>query len=230
VRASDKRAQFVGIAAYEEAGGSVLRDLFESDDGGWLQDPALLDMLVAEKLEREAEAVRAEGWRWVELAPDFPYGHTYGLRRLSGSEVPLTEEETASRDALRAELDKLEETYAEADELPEDVDQRLAEIETALVAFEERPVAYDPAEAARAGAFVSIDSSGSPARRARLCGRRTKCPQRRPMRRTPGRKSQTAWPRQSRSTPRRLPAPPFLPILSQTVTRRTRASGRSPIG
>jgi ParB family chromosome partitioning protein len=100
VRASDKRAQFVGISPYEEAGGIVLRDLFEADDGGWLQDPALLDRLVAEKLEREAEAVRAEGWRWVEVAPDFPYGHTYGLRRLSGSEVPLTEEETASRDAL----------------------------------------------------------------------------------------------------------------------------------
>ena len=93
VRASDKRAQFVGIADYEAAGGIVLRDLFEADDGGWLQDPALLDRLVAEKLEREAEAVRGEGWKWVEVAPDFPYGHTYGLRRLSGSEVPLTEEE-----------------------------------------------------------------------------------------------------------------------------------------
>ena len=76
VRASDRRARFVGIADYEAAGGIVLRDLFESDDGGWLQDPALLDSLVAAKLEREAEAVRAEGWRWVEVAPDFPYGHT----------------------------------------------------------------------------------------------------------------------------------------------------------
>jgi ParB/RepB/Spo0J family partition protein len=93
VRASDKRAQFAGIAEYEVAGGIVLRDLFESDDGGWLQDPALLDRLVTEKLEREAKAVRAEGWKWVEVAPDFPYGHTYGLRRLSGKEVPLTKKE-----------------------------------------------------------------------------------------------------------------------------------------
>ena len=50
VRASDKRAQFVGLDAYEAAGGIVTRDLFEDDDGGWLQDPALLDRLVAEKL------------------------------------------------------------------------------------------------------------------------------------------------------------------------------------
>ena len=34
VRAADKRAVFVGIAAYEEAGGCVLRDLFQQDDGG----------------------------------------------------------------------------------------------------------------------------------------------------------------------------------------------------
>ena len=161
VRASDKRAQFVGIADYEAAGGIVLRDLFESDDGGWLQDPGLLDRLVAEKLEREAEAVRAEGWKWVEVAPDFPYGHTYGLRRLSGTEVAMTEDEVAARDALKAELDKLEETYAEAEEIPEEVDARLGEIETALAAFEQRPVLYDAAEMARAGAFVSIDTSGA---------------------------------------------------------------------
>jgi ParB family chromosome partitioning protein len=161
VRASDKRAQFIGIANYEEAGGIVLRDLFEADGGGWLQDPALLDRLVAEKLEREAEAVRAEGWKWVEVAPDFPYGHTYGLRRLSGTEVAMTEDEAAARDALKAELDKLEQSYAEAEEIPEDVDHRLGEIETALATFEQRPLLYDAAEVARAGAFVSIDASGT---------------------------------------------------------------------
>jgi ParB family chromosome partitioning protein len=161
VRASDKRAQFVGIAEYEAAGGIVLRDLFEADDGGWLQDPALLDRLVAGKLEREAEAVRAEGWRWVEVAPDFPYGHTYGLRRLSGKEVALTKKETRARDALKAELDKLEKEYADAEEIPEEVDGRLGEIETALAEYEQRPVVYDASEVARAGAFVSIDVSGA---------------------------------------------------------------------
>ena len=68
VRASDKRAQFVGIDAYEAAGGAVMRDLFQQDDGGWLQDPALLDRLVAERLTRESDAIRAEGWKWVEVA------------------------------------------------------------------------------------------------------------------------------------------------------------------
>lgn len=87
---------------YEAAGGVILRDLFNSDDGGWLQDPALLDRLVAENLEREADVVRAEGWKWIEVAPNFPYGHTYNLRRLVGEQRPLTEEETTAYEALRA--------------------------------------------------------------------------------------------------------------------------------
>ena len=141
VRASDKRAQFVGVEAYEDAGGVILRDLFNADDGGWLQDPALLDRLVTEKLDREADTIRAEGWKWVEVSPDFPYGHTYDLRRLIGEQRPLTEGEIAAHDALRAELDKLEKNHCQTEDIPEEVDRRLAEIETALAVFEERPPA-----------------------------------------------------------------------------------------
>ena len=160
VRASDKRAQFVGIEAYEVAGGVVMRDLFQQDDGGWLQDPVLLDRLVAEKLEQEAQAVRAEGWKWLEVATDFPYGHTYGLRLITGEAVAMTDQQTASADALRAEYERLEQAHADANELPDDVDRRLREIETALAALDDRPVRYAPDEIARASAFVSIDSSG----------------------------------------------------------------------
>ncbi|MGV0821025.1 DNA-binding protein [Martelella sp. AMO21009] len=161
VRASDKRAQFIGVDAYVEAGGTVLRDLFQSDDGGWLQDVPLVEDMVTEKLRREAEAIVAEGWKWTDAAPDFPYGHTFGLRQLRGEEIPLSPEEEATRDALKAEFDQLEEQYAEADELPDEVDARLGEIETALEAFEDRPVTFDPEEIIRAGAFVSIAPDGS---------------------------------------------------------------------
>src|SRR3546814_2082003 len=92
-----------------------MRDLFQQDDGGWLQDPVLLDRLVVEKLTSEAEALRGEGWKWIEVAAEFPYGHTSGLRRLAGETALLSDEEQASYDALRAEYDKLEETYAEAE-------------------------------------------------------------------------------------------------------------------
>lgn len=160
VRASDKRALFVGIDAYEAAGGSVLRDLFQQDDGGWLQDPVLLDRLVGEKLKAEAETIAAEGWKWIEVAVNFPYGHLQGLRQLAGTTVDLTDDERATREALRDEYDRLEAEHAEAEELPDEVDQRLGEIEATLEAFDSRPMVYTPGQMAKAGAFVSIDSDG----------------------------------------------------------------------
>ncbi|WP_036280585.1 ParB/RepB/Spo0J family partition protein [Methylocystis sp. ATCC 49242] len=159
VRASDKRAQYVG-EDYLAAGGPIMRDLFQSDDGGWLQDVPLLERLIAEKLTRDAEPIRSEGWKWVETAIDFPYGHTYGLRHLQGERQPLSEEEAATRESLRLEAEQLEAAYSDADEIPEDVDVRLAEIETALEAMEDRPVIYTPEDIARGGVFVSIDGSG----------------------------------------------------------------------
>ncbi|MBV8534879.1 MAG: ParB/RepB/Spo0J family partition protein [Alphaproteobacteria bacterium] len=160
VRASDKRAQFIGIEAYEAAGGDLMRDLFQQDDGGWLQDPMLLDRLVAKKLEREADNVRAEGWKWVEVAIDFRYGHTYGLRPILGESVAMSEEEVAAAEALRAEYERLEQENSDVDVLPEGIDQRLGEIETALAELDERPIQYDPDEIARAGVFVSVDAAG----------------------------------------------------------------------
>jgi ParB family transcriptional regulator, chromosome partitioning protein len=160
-RASDKRAVLVGLEAYEAAGGMVERDLFQEDHGGWLRDIPLLERLVREKLERAADEVRAEGWLWVEAALGFPYGHTFGLRRLAWTSEPLSEKEQAERDTLQAEYDAIEAEHAGSAELPDDVDQRLAEIEQALARLDERPRAYDPEELARAGAFVSIDYDGS---------------------------------------------------------------------
>ncbi len=161
VRASDRRARFIGLDAYEQAGGAVLRDLFQQDDGGWLQDVPLLDRLVIEKLKTQAEAIATEGWKWIAVAVNFPYGHTQGLRELDGVPSGLTDDERATMEALRAEYDKLEADYAEVDELPDEIDQRLGEIEAALSGFDARPMTYDPADIARAGVFVSVDDEGA---------------------------------------------------------------------
>ncbi len=161
VRAGDKRARFVGVEAYEEAGGTVLRDLFSDAEDGWLQDSALLNQLVAEKLEVSAVEIRGEGWKWVEAAVDFPYGHTFGLRRLAGEQPALTEEEQATHDALKAEYETLHEEHDGTDELPDDIDRRLGELEAAIEAFEQRPWRFPAEEVVRAGAFVSLDPSGA---------------------------------------------------------------------
>ncbi len=161
VRASDKRAQFIGVDAYVEAGGTVLNDLFQGDDGGWLQDVSLVDTIMAEKLNEAAVTIGVEGWRWVEVAPDFAYGHTYGLRQLFGETVPLTSEEEATLKALQQEVDDIETASAEAEELTDEQDRRMGELETAIEALTGRPVVFDADEVARAGAFVSISPDGS---------------------------------------------------------------------
>ncbi|MFG1377312.1 ParB/RepB/Spo0J family partition protein [Xanthobacter sp. VTT E-85241] len=160
VRVSDRRAQFVGLDAYEAAGGVVMRDLFTDDHGGWLQDPALLDRLVDDRLKAEAQTIASEGWKWVSAALDFKYGYANGLRRLVGEPIDMSAEELASYEALKAEFDTLNEQYDSAEELPDEVDERLGELETAIAEFEDRPLRYDPADIARAGVFVSIDADG----------------------------------------------------------------------
>jgi ParB family transcriptional regulator, chromosome partitioning protein len=161
VRADDKRALFVGAEAYEAAGGVILRDLFQIDHGGFLQDTSLLDRMVAQKLESEADALRGEGWKWIDVAVDFPYGHTFGLRRLMGEALAPDEAEQAAYEALTAEFAQIEAEQEGVDDLPHDVDARLGEIETAMEAYQNRPVIYDDDEKARAGVFVSVDGSGS---------------------------------------------------------------------
>jgi len=163
VRASDRRAVYVGVDVYEAAGGVVMRDLFEQDNGGWLQDPALLEQLVLEKLTTEAEALRAdEGWKWVEAAFDFPYGHTSGLRRFYGERADYSEEEFARNDALKAEYDRLDAEYAEADDYSEETEARLEELGNELDALNDRPYVFDPKDVARGGAFVSLAANGEP--------------------------------------------------------------------
>ena len=118
-------------------------------------------MMVAEKLNEASFTIGAEGWKWVEAAPDFGYGHTYGLRQIRGETVPFTPDEEATLAALQQEVDDIEAASAEAEELTEEQDQRMGELETAIEALNDRPVVFDAAEVVRAGAFVSIAADGS---------------------------------------------------------------------
>ena len=161
LRASDRRAVFVGVDAYEAAGGTVSRDLFQGDDGGWLEDPALLDRLVADKLQAEAEAIASEGWKWIEVSVDLPYGYSHGMRRLAGEQPPMRDEDGAAHAALLAEYRALEEEYSGQDEYPEEVDAKLGALEAAMEALEQRPLIFDPADVSRAGVFITLDRDGS---------------------------------------------------------------------
>jgi ParB family transcriptional regulator, chromosome partitioning protein len=161
VRVTDKRAAFVGVDAYVAAGGSVVRDLFEADGGGWLTDPALLDRLVDERLKAEGERILAEGWKWVTTSIDLPWDATRDLRAIDRTEVPMTDDDQARVAALEAESEALCEEWSEVPDVPAEVHARIDAIDAELGALVDRPLVFDPAEMARAGAFVSIDRDGS---------------------------------------------------------------------
>ena len=64
VKATDRRAVFVGAEAYEAAGGKISRDLFSDDV--FFEDRDVLDEVFSERLGAAAETVaREEGWAWV---------------------------------------------------------------------------------------------------------------------------------------------------------------------
>jgi ParB family chromosome partitioning protein len=74
VRSDSLLARFVGVDAYEAAGGPVRRDLFSTRDEAFLGDKALLDKLAMDKLEALAAREREAGWAWVETHLSLDYG------------------------------------------------------------------------------------------------------------------------------------------------------------
>ena len=161
VRATDTRVRFVGMDAYVAAGGYVLRDLFEDDQGGFLQDVALLDRLVDEKLKAEGARIGEEGWKWIAVAVDFSYDYDDDMRVIDGDQPEITDEDEAKLASLRDEAEALEEEWSGAGEVPDDVDARVTAIDEEISAIVSRPLVYQPTEMARAGVFVSIDVDGS---------------------------------------------------------------------
>ena len=74
-------ARFVGVEAYEAAGGQVLRDLFAHDDetGVWFEDPVLLEKLVTDKLQAAVDEL-ATRWKWATAMIEVRMGRYRPLR------------------------------------------------------------------------------------------------------------------------------------------------------
>ncbi|CAM5417902.1 chromosome-partitioning protein ParB OS=Afipia felis OX=1035 GN=parB_1 PE=4 SV=1 [Afipia felis] len=159
VPATDRRAIFIDPEAYAEAGGNIVRDLFTEDRGGFYEDVALLDRLVMEKLESIAFRVRGdEGWKWWEAHIEFPHAH--GMRRVYPHPVELSPQDEADHAAAQEEYDRLSSEYEDADELPDDVDQRFGELEAEIEHIDAKRHAYDLDDITRSGVFVVLDHDG----------------------------------------------------------------------
>ncbi|MQB05745.1 ParB/RepB/Spo0J family partition protein [Agrobacterium tumefaciens] len=163
VRSTDRLARFVGLDAYETAGGAILRDLFNTDSSTFLTDQPLLIQLAMSTLEQAAVPLKGEGWKWVETSLDTSalYGGSYG--RIYPQTRDLTEDEQAELSALGESFDELQariEAYAEGDPAIEADEARLADIEQRIVAIQNATKSYDPQDMALAGCVVYVDQYG----------------------------------------------------------------------
>lgn len=161
VPATDRRAVFIGAEAYEKAGGTIIRDLFTEDRGGYFADAALLDELVRVELEKIAYFWRKEeDWKWWEAHIDFP--HSHGFRRVYPHPVELSDEEEAIYAAAREKYAALSEKWEGADELPPKVAKRLQRLEEEIICIDARRHAYDRDDMNRGGLFVVLNHDGTP--------------------------------------------------------------------
>ena len=150
-------ARFVGVDAYEAAGGQVLRDLFARDDesGVWFEDPVLLEKLAMGKLQAAADEL-ATRWKWATPMIDVEWSDTARHGRIEPQPAERTPEEQAeigkleARQAELAELDDhewTEELLTEAESL----ETRLDEIEGGI----EARAVFRREDLAMAGCIVS---------------------------------------------------------------------------
>lgn len=160
VPAGDRRVAFIGgVDAYRDAGGHVQEDLFaeRAEDGLYLTDPALLDQLVAARLEDERGKLLAAGWRWVEIVASrmdarAPDGERVFPRRADNAEA-LHEQ----IDQLREQLSDVEEDDSLSDEGRPGQERSISE---QIEALEAQLHVWDEADKARAGCFVFMDFGG----------------------------------------------------------------------
>ena len=162
IAAGSRVGRFVGAEAYEQAGGSVTRDLFSERDDGYFDDVKLVHKLALKKLEAKAKAKELEAiWKWAKplLEPD--YGFTAEFARVYPQPVDVPAEVTEELERLDRREDELmnldeddwtEELEAEADQIA----ARREELQELVQAH----TAYSDEDRNRAGCVVTIGHDG----------------------------------------------------------------------
>ncbi|CAG9264287.1 Chromosome partitioning protein ParB [Burkholderia diffusa] len=163
---------FVGLDAYEAAGGNVRRDLFsDMKNNGYITDLELLNRLAVEKLSAAAVDLGAEGWSWVEthVQRDSVQMAKYGRLRAERREftrkekVELRKLEKA-RDEARAALNAYDDAEGESEQedeaTREALDEAAHDAEVAVTTYVQRCNAWTDEQKANAGAYVWVDYAG----------------------------------------------------------------------
>ena len=156
-------ARFVGVDAYEAAGGQVMRDLFadEHEHGVWFEDPVLLEKLATQKLQAAADEL-ATRWKWAVPMAEVAWDHTARYGRIEPQPGTPTDEERTEMEKLATRHDELA-NLDEADWTDELVAEgeavvaRLDEIEGAV----EARAVFRREDIAIAGCIVTIGNDAS---------------------------------------------------------------------
>jgi ParB family chromosome partitioning protein len=158
VPSHDRRVRFVGLEAYEAAGGTVRRDLFEPEDGGFVQDVALLETLVRQKLEATADEVKEEGWNWTEARLSFGWDEQKAFVCGEALEAALSEDMQAELEQLQAEHEALRDSNGDNGE---EAEARMQSIEDRLDEIDAMTRIWPDELKARAGAVVYLSNQGT---------------------------------------------------------------------
>ncbi|PPV42023.1 ParB/RepB/Spo0J family partition protein [Ectopseudomonas oleovorans] len=158
--------RFVGLDAYEQAGGGIRRDLFaEGDAGVYLTDAALLERLAQDKLAGIAAAVRGEGWAWVDATPGVTHADLHAFQRAPRERREPTKREAQRIEKLQAKMQDVGEALdaaldAEDEEKADALQEEGEALGEQLQALEDALQDYGATVKAAAGAIVIIDRNG----------------------------------------------------------------------
>ena len=162
VSAGHPRVRFLGLEAYESAGGQVDRDLFSADEDAYITDVKLLDQLVLDKLNRAAQKLR-DAWKWVDTTVNCDWNATEQYGRIEGRRGALTQEEEVERERLEGEINANETRIEELEALCKRTDNGLTEDERRRRARRDR----QPLEQERRCAERGVSNAAPGARTAR---------------------------------------------------------------
>ena len=161
IAANSKFVRFVGMEAYDAAGGTSTRDLFSEAEGAiYLDDRALVMRLAQEKLSAAAQDLQAkEGWKWVQAMPEVPWEVIHKCRNVYPERIDPTPEQEAELNRLQDRLEAYDEAIA-SDATPEDEDE-IAELEAKYEDLENSLKAYAPEDVSRSGCMITVNHDGS---------------------------------------------------------------------
>lgn len=158
MRGTDRLARFVGIDAYEAAGGSLTRDLFLESEI-YVEDPALMARLANDKLETFREDLLAKGWGWVNVNLGAGRFEGAAAQRLQPSRRQPTEEEAKVLAKLETDIEMLEAALEDADAADAQWTER-DRLDAEHQALTEALLSWDPEEMALAGVVISVEHDG----------------------------------------------------------------------